>query len=422
MSVYEELNSDFHIQQLDGNGYIYYVPEKKLIRVKREIAEQLQQCQKNESAISEETEQLLNIIKRQLTDKENEDINEDKKKNYIKKLELVVSTTCNLDCVYCYADGGTYHSEQKIMPLSVADDLARYLKQNNISIGRLQFFGGEPLLAHETISYVCHKFETYQIPVEQYSMVSNFTVLPENFIEDIVKYDIGITVSVDGPAEITNQQRVSRDKSMNVYDTIKENIERLRSHGKDIRAIECTCTDLYLEKGYTKNSLIEFLQNEFQVKNIIVEYAFGKDECASEEESYFTGRYYTTKDGTVLEHLFGEKVRKSVFCSAGESCLAVFPDGDIYPCHLFGLNKDEYCLGNVSISEWKQGGRYKAVMDKINHVKNQYSCKGCNARNFCGQCTAVIVLNHEKIDCEKRKTIFSESMTNYLKNRCKVYI
>lgn len=99
MGVYEELNSDFHIQQLDGKGYIYYVPEKKLVRVKMEIAERLQQCQKNESAISAETEALLSTIKRQLADGGSENIDENNKSNYVKKLELVVSTICNLDCV-----------------------------------------------------------------------------------------------------------------------------------------------------------------------------------------------------------------------------------------------------------------------------------------------------------------------------------
>lgn len=54
MNIYEELNSDFHIQQLDGNGYIYYVPKKKLVKVKSEIAEKLHKCQENESEISVE--------------------------------------------------------------------------------------------------------------------------------------------------------------------------------------------------------------------------------------------------------------------------------------------------------------------------------------------------------------------------------
>lgn len=423
MNIYEELNSDFHIQQLDGNGYIYYVPKKKLVKVKSEIAEKLHKCQENESEISAEIEELLNTIKRQLADGENEDISEGKKKNYIKKLELVVSTICNLDCVYCYANGGTYNCEKKIMPFAVVDSLMKYLKQNDIEIGMLQFFGGEPIMGYKTISYVCHKFEEYQIPVEHYSMVSNFTFLPEEFIEDIINYDIGITVSIDGPSEITNQQRISREKGMNVYHTIKENIRRLRNRGKDIKAIECTCTDLYLEKGYTKDALRKFLRNEFEVRHIIMEDAFQGDEnLDGGENTYFEGENYTVEDGIILGYMFDGKKRRSIFCSAGEKCFAIFPDGNIYPCHLFALKKEEYLLGNVRDCEWNQKEMYKKVIEKIDGVKKEYDCGACSARNFCSQCIALVMLNSGKIHCEKRKKEFSEAMVNYLKNRCIIHI
>lgn len=423
--AYEELNENFYIQQIDNDGYIYYLPEKKIMKVKKEIAEKLQRCQKKEDNISTDVINIINVIKKQMLDTNDtkKETNQNVRRKFIKKLELVVSTICNLDCVYCYANGGTYNCAEKVMPFSVVDSLIEYLKQNCIEIGMIQFFGGEPIIGYKTISYVCRKFEKNHIPVKRYSIVSNFTFLPEEFIEDIIKYDIGITVSIDGPPEITNMQRVGKGKDIDVYNVVKENICKLRNRGKDIQAIECTCTNLYIEKGYTKDMLINFLQKEFNITNIIIEDAgFNIGENSKEEDACFQGGKLTVKDGITLSFLFDNNNRKSIFCSAGKENFAIFPDGNIYPCHLFALQKEQYYLGSIYDNEWDKKITYQNVIKKICSITDEYKCTKCNARNFCSQCLALTVLNGDKIDCNKRKKEFSETMTNYLRNRCIIHI
>lgn len=39
------------------------------------------------------------------------------------------------------------------MPFEVVDFLIKYLKQNDIEIGMLQFFGGEPIMGYKTIKH-----------------------------------------------------------------------------------------------------------------------------------------------------------------------------------------------------------------------------------------------------------------------------
>ena len=65
----------------------------------------------------------------------------------IHKLEIMVCTICNLNCVYCYANGGNYYGEEQMLSYEVVDALVRYLKQEQIKVEMVQFFGGEPLPA-----------------------------------------------------------------------------------------------------------------------------------------------------------------------------------------------------------------------------------------------------------------------------------
>lgn len=64
--------------------------------------------------------------------------------------------------------------------------------------------------------------------------------------------------------EITNEQRISRTQNMDVYDTIVKNLNRLRKRGRDVSAIECTCTDLYKKLGYTEQTLKNFFMKNYQ--------------------------------------------------------------------------------------------------------------------------------------------------------------
>ena len=425
MNIYEELQRDFFVTQINNQGYIYYVPEKKMVRVKREIAEQLLKTDEKDEATSEQITYIINTIKKQMRDtiKTNEVVYEDKRQR-IRKLELVVSTICNLNCIYCYADGGSYHCTEEIMSFSVIDALVEYLKQNKMEIDRVQFFGGEPMMGYETISYACRKFEENGIQVKTYSMISNFTFLPKAFIKDIKKYNINITVSLDGPSEITNRQRIGKNTKLDVYETVKNNITKLRNEGMDIVAIECTCTDLYSKLGYTKENLQEFLQHEFAIENIVMEDAIFSDKShlPKKEEIYFETDKRNVDEAFLLSRLFGKEKRKDIFCGAGKSCFALFPDGNIYPCHQFVQQKEFYCLGNIFEGNWDKKENYKHVMDKIEMLKGQYKCATCNARNFCSQCIALLALNEERIQCGDKKTAFDRSMQNYLENRCIHYI
>ena len=75
-------------------------------------------------------------------------------------------------------------------------------------------------MGYKMISYICKKFKENDILVQKLWNGYKLYFLPEELLDDIVKYGINLTVSIDGPKEITNEQRISRTQNMDVYDTI----------------------------------------------------------------------------------------------------------------------------------------------------------------------------------------------------------
>ena len=71
----------------------------------------------------------------------------------IKALCLHVSHDCNLRCKYCFAETGDFGTGRKIMPVETGKKAIDFLIEK--STGRenleLDFFGGEPLMAWETV-------------------------------------------------------------------------------------------------------------------------------------------------------------------------------------------------------------------------------------------------------------------------------
>lgn len=128
-------------------------------------------------------------------------------KKELSKLVLVLTNLCNLDCLYCYADGGAYQLDQTYMKKEMLERIFSYFSENEISIKSLMLFGGEPLLAIEQIKNTFNFIEKYNVNVDQYLMVTNLTVLTDEEIELLIKKKVRITVSLDGPKIINDQLR-----------------------------------------------------------------------------------------------------------------------------------------------------------------------------------------------------------------------
>jgi len=64
---------------------------------------------------------------------------------------LNVTHTCNMACKYCFAQQGNYGGQQAVMDFAVAKDAVDLLMESSSSWADIDFFGGEPLIAWDTV-------------------------------------------------------------------------------------------------------------------------------------------------------------------------------------------------------------------------------------------------------------------------------
>jgi len=127
---------------------------------------------------------------------------------------LKVASRCNLDCGYCYVyhmGDDSWRSQPKLMSEQIAARVAASLgaqyrrQQTPFSV---VLHGGEPLmLGRERLAKLCGMLRA-ELPHPCGIHVQTNGVLLSNAIIDVlVAYDVGISVSIDGPAGVHDRFR-----------------------------------------------------------------------------------------------------------------------------------------------------------------------------------------------------------------------
>ena len=102
-------------------------------------------------------------------------------------------------------------------------------------IACITFFGGEPSIYPDTIQAICEECsqlfsaQVFQA-VPNYYMVTNGVSISSKCIQVIRQYNIHLTISLDGPAEINDRLRIFQN-GCGSYNYVYNNIKTLREHG-----------------------------------------------------------------------------------------------------------------------------------------------------------------------------------------------
>lgn len=348
----------------------------------------------------------------------------------LNKLTVMVSNACNLRCKYCYAGYGDFNGYgNRIMNGS---DAVRYIDAlitgRFRNIENLQFFGGEPLLGIGAIVSICEHFKTlFQYnkieSIPKYSMVSNFTIMNETIKKVIEKYNISVTVSLDGPEEINDCLRVFPD-DRGTYKLISNHIWELK---KNVKSIEATYTKMHTEAGWTMKDLREYIQKKFLMPKELIKIvpAIGDNKyCYRENDDPPDDELHIDLDNVYVLRMIKYKYQNDLFCNAGFNSLALMENGDLYPCHMYALDR-KFLMGTYNrraeepyenIGSMSQRA-YKEMscVKKSNHIE----CEGCWLRNICHSCPANKLISGEygkikKERCRKKKQLYKELMLSIL--------
>lgn len=316
------------------------------------------------------------------------------------------TTACNARCFYCFEKGAVQKRMDKNTALAVANFILENHDQEHLVI---QWFGGEPLLEPEIITYITDILHDNNISFDSKIITNGYLLNDGNVKLAINRWNVKIIqITID---DLENEYNRIKDyvyNDVNPFNTVMENITRGLKAGINLR-IRINFNPLEYDKAIRT---VEYLKNRFGTyKNFFVYLApidsseippitdefkdsnehplisllnaeedfcsFGNYDKATDESSQYDAilrKYYLTPIPTS--------------CYGGcESSLTIDSMGNIFNCHRL-LGYKEYASGNVftgritnEISEYYSSPYI--TNDECNNCTLLPLCQGgCKYRGF----------------------------------------
>jgi uncharacterized protein len=323
----------------------------------------------------------------------------------LQRVVLNVTNQCNLACTYCYEYSADRIAQQEGKPKYMSADVAEAAVDMLIheAAGRpglhVTFFGGETLMnfpvMRSTVEYAERRAAELGKRIE-FSLTTNATLLTPEIIDFLSEHRIGVTVSIDGDAELNDKMRVFHDGRGSygvIAPKIKDLLRRHRTNSigarvtlssqvSDVRRIyQHLTTELGFDSvGFSPATASPdrlYHIGTQKMDNILGAF----EELAWEYRDYaIAGRQhgFTNVSDTLKELNSG--VSKAYPCGAGVGLLGVGTAGDISLCHRF-VDSPVGKMGHV-----KNGGVDHEARGQFlasHHIGARYDCHTCWARPVC---------------------------------------
>lgn len=307
----------------------------------------------------------------------------------VHRITLCVSNDCNLRCKYCYAQGGNYGSQRKIMEEKTARNFVDFCSREFDKVDRILFFGGEPLLNWKIIDLVCTLFErksyNKELPLPSFSIVTNGTLFSEQIRSVIKKHISHVTVSVDGDKIVNDANRIFPNGSGS-FDKISHFISEIKSIDSIKIGFEATYTSRHVNNGLTRFDVKTFLQSKFDIDGVVVDEDSLSKQNIIESVKHITIQKIVDSNFECLpldfwHILFSVTSRKHLkFCTIFQDRFVITTEGYIVGCQML-IGKRNSVIGTINnhnISE-------KLLMH-IHNFKDNNVCRKCWCNLLCGGC------------------------------------
>lgn len=311
---------------------------------------------------------------------------------------LEVAQDCNLRCTYCYAEGGAYGGQARLLDSETARAAARYLirESGNLKEVTLVLFGGEPLLNMKAIKAAVEEAEKLASAAGKKLLVSlttNGTLLSEDTLAFFREHRVVVSVSLDGPPDLHDANRPDAS-GKGSYAKILPQLRALLENSSAAVAARVTLTP---DQWSRCEEVFDHLMGlGFHEVGIAPASPISKNLLPSKEQEETLLKSFaamarrfskTAREGKILP--FGNVLEllgrlhmgqtKSVACGAGYGYLAVDAGGDFYLCHRLAGEKD-FQVGSL------EGGadpeKIRSCLSQVTAGKDKM-CEKCWARTLC---------------------------------------
>lgn len=339
-------------------------------------------------------------------------------------LLLQVTRDCNLNCKYCFYSGkydGIRTHEKEYMNSYLSKKIIDFFFQRTQpnQVQNVGFYGGEPLLNFELIYDVVKYIDkTYTGKKICYSITTNGLLLSPEVWRFLNDYSFFTTISIDGPQEIHDTNRVFSD-GRGSFDIINKNIKYgfeyyPEYYKSNVRFNTVITKDKHkVERFFRETPIFQIVTsklsdiNKYHMSSIDIEpYEHSASDrieqngahkmrmlvniLKSDKKDY---GQYGLRINEILNKL--KETQKypltnavsAGLCMPGVSRLFATVNGDFYMCEKVNDNSEELKLGNV-LSGWNETNIMKLA--NISNESSEYGCRNCWAINLCNMCAAKI--------------------------------
>ena len=355
----------------------------------------------------------------------------------MEKVTIQLTQDCNFRCSYCpYTNGvGTQRKhEHKSISLDMAKRCIDFLKERCVDsmVVFVGFYGGEPLLEFNKLKeIVAYEEQVYDGRELVFTISTNGSLLTEEKIEYMIQHKINRLISIDGPEQINDKNRVFADKKTGTFQAVIKQIENFyrrwpeEFHKTSVNMVmdpsndfdeinalfvqypmfeECDFQSTLIDDSgtetpnqYSENfikkyeyhyflSLLNVLRNEKYPASIITQGHVKRmiDDLDREEETEFRGKYAVPSGP----------------CIAGQSRALITVNGDILPCERVNENSEALRIGHIDT-----GFDLKKVSQLINISQlTSEDCQNCWAFQKCNMCAKGVEKDGELTASQRRNS------------------
>lgn len=328
-------------------------------------------------------------------------------------MTIAPTMMCNFACPYCY---------ENPQPLSMKEEVAEAIVKKIESVAKTKrpvkivWFGGEPLLAQDTIWDLSEKIiDVCEKNGVNYSsrIISNCYLVDNYVIKNMIKYKIeSAQVTVDGTPDIHNARRKLRNSDAPTFKKILTNVKNMSDAGikviirvnvdrTNIKRINELIPEL---KRYGLEKCTVYLGKVTDSTDVTAHIA---DTCLDTPEySYEAIKWYETlaENGfDVSKFLYIYPRVKKNYCIADcSSSFAIDGNGNLYKCW-HDIGNSSKIVGNIlgnnkNITEIQKQFSVMSEYQLWNPFKFE-KCKECNLLPVCmGGCPSAGIRSSEP-DC-----------------------
>lgn len=302
---------------------------------------------------------------------------------------LFVTNDCNLRCTHCYVSSGEYVPPHEM----TTDEIIGLVDQaRDLGVSRFLVTGGEPFMVRDIWDIIRHITAESELVVLTNGMFFNDRNL-ERLKESVGRGGVSFQISLDGPtAELHNAIR-----GKGAFERTTEAIPRVIAAGYTVAistAVSCHTVDhmpemtrlvgrlgarahhlLFMQEwGRAIDNKPELMISPARASQVL------RDCAAVGEEIGVT----IDNEASLRVRIRGKRGRKTDLCSCGWDTLAVFSDGQVYPCVWLAGAPGLEC-GSIREQSLAEIWRGSAVLEQVRNVsvQNREVCSECHLKFLC---------------------------------------